>query len=44
MHQSITVQVSPGVYERIRRAAEQRHRSIDELLSEAIERRRAGAR
>ena len=44
MHQSITVQVPPGVYERIRRAAEQRHRSIDELLSEAIERRRAGAR
>ena len=36
MHQSITVHVPPGVYERIRRAAEQRHRSVDELVSEAI--------
>lgn len=36
MHQSITVHVSPSVYERIRRAAEQRHRTVDELVSEAI--------
>ena len=36
MQQPITVHVPQSVYERIRRAAEQRHRSVDELVSEAI--------
>lgn len=36
MQQPITVHVPQGVYERIRRAAEKRHRSIDEMVIEAI--------
>jgi hypothetical protein len=36
MQQPITVNVPHNVYERIRRAAEKRHRSIDEMVVEAI--------
>lgn len=36
MQQPITVHVPQSVYERIRRAAEKRHRSVDEMVVEAI--------
>lgn len=36
MQQPITVNVPRSVYERIRRAAERRHRSVDEMVIEAL--------
>lgn len=36
MQQPITVHVPQSVYERIRRAAEMRHRTVDEMVIEAI--------
>lgn len=36
MQEPITVHVPQSVYERIRRAAEKRHRSVDEMVIEAI--------
>lgn len=36
MQQPITIQVPQGVYERIRRAAEKRQRTVNEMVLEAI--------
>lgn len=36
MQQPVTVNVPRQVYERIRRAAERRHRSVDEMVVEAL--------